>query len=118
MLEDAIDVMAQTKRPTKNTIHPEASIKRFKEMARAPKEKKKNRRWRFGFQDFLISRDSGPYSMVKDVGLQKANIIIGQLVGMVSLVRRELKKGLLTPKVLKVPSPLNAIAIERECDPH
>ncbi len=31
--------------------------------------------------------------------------------------RRELRKGLLTLKVPKVPTPLNAIAIERECDP-
>jgi hypothetical protein len=67
--EDAMDVMAQTKRPAENTAHLDASVKRFKEMARAPKEKKKNRRWRFGFQDFPISRDSGPYSVVKDVGL-------------------------------------------------
>ncbi len=27
-----------------------------------------------------------------------------------------MRKGLSTPKVLKVPSPLNAIAVERECD--
>ncbi len=59
--EDAMDVMAQTKRSAIDTTHPDASVKRFKEMARAPKKTKKNRRWRFGFQDFLISRDSGPY---------------------------------------------------------
>ncbi len=35
-----MDVMAQTKRPMEDTTHPYASIKRFKEMARAPKEKK------------------------------------------------------------------------------
>jgi hypothetical protein len=29
----------------------------------------------------------------------------------------ELKKGLSTPKVQKVPTPLNAITIEFECDP-
>jgi len=77
--EDAMDVMAQTKQLTKDTTHPDTSVKRFKEMARAPKEKKKNRRQRFGFQDFLISRDSCPYSVVKDVGSQKVNITIGQL---------------------------------------
>jgi hypothetical protein len=86
-------------------------------MARAPKEKKKNQRRRFGFQDFPISRDSGPYSVVKDVGLLKVDITIGQLVMMVPLARRELRKGLSTPKVPKVPTPLNAIAAERECDP-
>jgi hypothetical protein len=75
--EDAMDVMAQTKRPAKNTTHLDTSIKRFKEMARAPKKKKKNRRRRFGFQNFPISKDSGPYSVVKDVGLQKADITIG-----------------------------------------
>jgi hypothetical protein len=75
--EDAMDVMAQTKRLVEDIIHLDASVKRFKEMAKAPKEKKKNRRRRFGFQDFPISRDSGPYSMVKDVGLQKTNITIG-----------------------------------------
>ncbi len=31
--------------------------------------------------------------------------------------RKELKKGLSTLKIPKVPSPLNAIAAERECDP-
>jgi hypothetical protein len=115
--EDAINVMAQTKQPVEGTSHPDASVKRFKEMARALKEKKRNRRWRFGFQDFLISRDSGPYSVVKDVGSQKADITIGQLVVMVSSAQRELRKGLSTPKVPKVPSPLNAIAAECECDP-
>jgi len=52
-------------------------------MAKAPKEKKKHRRRRFSFQDFPISRDSGLYSVVKDVGLQKPDITIGQLVAMV-----------------------------------
>jgi hypothetical protein len=47
--EDAINVMAQTKRSAEDITHPDASVKRFKEMARAPKEKKKNRRRRFGF---------------------------------------------------------------------
>jgi hypothetical protein len=36
---------------------------------------------------------------------------------MVLSARRELRKGLSTPKVPKVPTPLNAIAIEHECDP-
>jgi hypothetical protein len=38
---DAIDVMAQTKRPAEDTTHLDANIKRFKEMVRAPKEKKR-----------------------------------------------------------------------------
>jgi hypothetical protein len=71
---DAMDVMAQVKRPMEDTIHPDVNIKRFKEMVRASK---KNRRKRFGFQDFPISRDSGLYSVVKDVGSQKADITIG-----------------------------------------
>jgi hypothetical protein len=44
-----MDVMAQIKRPVEDTIHFDVSIKRFKEIAKAPKEKKKNRRRRFGF---------------------------------------------------------------------
>jgi len=40
--EDVMDVMAQTKQSAEDTIHPDANIKRFKEMAKAPKEKKKN----------------------------------------------------------------------------
>jgi hypothetical protein len=55
--------------------------------------------------------------MVKDVGSQKADITIGQLVVMVLSARKELRKGLSTPKVPKVPTPLNAIAAECECDP-
>jgi len=35
---------------------------------------------------------------------------------MVSSVRRELRKGLSTPKVLEIPTPLNAIVAECECD--
>jgi len=117
ILEDAMDVMAQTKQPAKNTTHPDANIKRFNEMAKAPKEKKKNQRQRFGFQDFPISKYFGLYSVVKDVGLQKADITIGPLVAMVSSARRELKKGLLAPKVPKAPTPLNVVTTERECDP-
>jgi len=74
--EDAMDVMAQTKRPVEDTTHLNISVKRFKEMAKAPKEKKKNRRRRFNFQDFPISRDFGLCLVVKDVGLQK-DITIG-----------------------------------------
>jgi len=114
--EDAMDVMAQIKRLAEDTIHPDASIKRFKEMAKALREKKKNRRRRFGFQDFPIFKDFGPYSVVKDVGLQKVDITIGLLVAMVSITQRVLRKGLSTPKVPKVPTPLNAITIEHECD--
>jgi len=115
--EDAMDVMAQTKRPMEDTTHPNANIKRFKEMPRTPKEKKKNRMRRFGFQNFLISRDFGPYSVVKDVRSQKVDIIIEQLMAMVPSAQRELRKKLSTPKVPKVPTPLNAIAAELECDP-
>ncbi len=32
------------------------------------------------------------------------------------LARRELRKGSSTPKVPKVPTPLNAITVKRECD--
>jgi hypothetical protein len=35
---------------------------------------------------------------------------------MVSSVQRELRKGLLTLKIPKVPTPLNAIVVEHECD--
>jgi len=40
--EDTMDVMPQTKRLAEDTTHPDANVKRFKEMAKAPKEKKKN----------------------------------------------------------------------------
>jgi hypothetical protein len=42
ILEDVMDVMAQAKRPMVDTTHHDASVKRFKEMTKAPKEKKKN----------------------------------------------------------------------------
>jgi len=35
---------------------------------------------------------------------------------MLPSIQRELRKGLSTPKVPKVPTPLNAIVVERECD--
>ncbi len=54
--------------------------------------------------------------MVKDLGSQKANITIGQLVPMVLSARRELRKGLSTSKIPKVPTPLNVKTIKHECD--
>ncbi len=39
--EDVMDVMAQTKRPVEDTTHLDANVKRFKEMATAPKKKKR-----------------------------------------------------------------------------
>jgi hypothetical protein len=39
-----MNVMAQTKQTMEDTIHFDTNIKKFKEMVRAPKEKKKNRR--------------------------------------------------------------------------
>jgi hypothetical protein len=77
ILEDVVDVMAQTKWLAKNTIHLNINVKRFKEMAKAPKNKKKSPKRRFGFQNFLISRDFGLYLVVKDVGSQNADITIG-----------------------------------------
>jgi hypothetical protein len=114
--KDAMDVMAQTKRPMEDTTHPDTNVKRFKEMARAAKEKKKNRRRRFGFQDFPISRDYSPYLVVKGCGIVESKHHHRTLVAMAPLARRELRKGLSTPKVPKVCTPLNAIAVERECD--
>jgi len=55
--------------------------------------------------------------VVKDVGTQKADITIRQLVAMVPSARKELRKGLSTPKVPKVHTPLNAITTECKCDP-
>jgi hypothetical protein len=74
--EDVVDVVAQTKQLMKDTTNLNISVKRFKEMARAPKEKKKSQKRRFEFQDFLISKDSNLHSMVKDVGSEKINITI------------------------------------------
>jgi hypothetical protein len=41
ILEDVVDVMAQTKWLLKDTTHINISVKRFKELTRAPKKKKK-----------------------------------------------------------------------------
>ncbi len=41
-------------------------------MAKAPKEKKKNRRRRFGFQDFPISRGFWPLFSGKGCGIAKS----------------------------------------------
>ncbi len=53
---------------------------------------------------------------MKDVGSQKVDITIGQLVAMVSSFQKEFRKGLSTPKIPKVPTTLNAITVEHECD--
>jgi hypothetical protein len=42
-----------------DTTHPHINIKKFKEMVKAPKQMKNNQKQRFGFQDFVISRDYG-----------------------------------------------------------
>jgi hypothetical protein len=42
ILEDVIDVMAQTKQLVEDIAHPNTGVKKFKEMVRAPKEKKKS----------------------------------------------------------------------------
>jgi hypothetical protein len=39
--ENVVDVMVQTKRSLEDTIHLDTNIKRFKEMTKAPKKKKK-----------------------------------------------------------------------------
>jgi hypothetical protein len=65
---DVVDVMAQIKWPVEDTTYLNANVNRFKEMARILKEKKKSWRWGFGFQDFPIFRNYGPYLVVKDVG--------------------------------------------------
>jgi hypothetical protein len=44
ILEDVIDVTTQTKRLVKDTTHLDICVKRFKEMAKAQKRRKKNRR--------------------------------------------------------------------------
>ncbi len=75
-LEDVVDVMAQTKQSMEDTTHFNISVKRFKEMTRAPKEKKKNQKQRFEFQDFPIFKDSNLHSMMKDVGSEKTDITI------------------------------------------
>jgi hypothetical protein len=72
--------------------------------------KKKKSKVKVCIPSFPISKYFGLYLMVKDVGSQKVNITIEQLVTMVLLTRRELRKGLSTLKVPKVPTPLNAIA--------
>jgi hypothetical protein len=100
-----------------DTTHLDASFKKFKEMVRAPKENKNSQRWKFRFQDVPISKYSSPYLVVKDVGSQKVDMTIGQLVAMVPSIQKELRNGLLAPKIPKVPTPLNVITIEHECDP-
>ncbi len=74
--KDLVNVMAQTNQSMEDIIHFNTSVKKFKEMARGPKEKKKNQKQRFEFQDFSISKDFNLHSMVKDVGSQKIEIII------------------------------------------
>jgi hypothetical protein len=41
IIEDVIDVMAQTKQSVENTTHLNVNVKKFKEMARTPKNKNK-----------------------------------------------------------------------------
>ena len=49
-------------------------------------------RVRLDHKDFVISQDQDKYSIVEDVGYQKANITIGQLVSMVPTLHHELHK--------------------------
>jgi hypothetical protein len=49
ILEDVVDVMAHIKQLVEDIGHHDVNVKRFKEMVKAPKEKKNSRRCRFGF---------------------------------------------------------------------
>jgi hypothetical protein len=82
-----------------------------------PEKKRKRIEGRGLDSKIFIFKNSSLYSMVKDVGSQKADITIGQLVVMVPSARRKLKKGLSTLKVLKLPTPLNVITTKCQCDP-
>jgi len=44
ILENVINVMAETKRSVEDTTHLDTNVKRFKEIVNAPKEKKNNQR--------------------------------------------------------------------------
>jgi hypothetical protein len=44
ILENVIDVMAQTKRSVEGTTHLDTNVKRFKKIVKALKEKKNSRR--------------------------------------------------------------------------
>lgn len=92
-LENMIDVIAQTKwLVIEEFIHFELNLEMFQNMARMLKMKKKWRQ-RFGFQDFPIFKNCDLYSIMKDVGFQKTNIMIVQWMTMVSSVLKELRKG-------------------------
>jgi hypothetical protein len=68
ILENVIDIMTQIKQLMEDITHFNVSVKKFKEMVKAPKKKKKSRRWRFRFQNFPMFKDFGPYLLVKGVG--------------------------------------------------
>jgi hypothetical protein len=52
--KDVMDVMAQTKRLVEDTTHLDVSVKRLKEMARAPKQKRKVEGKGFQFFKILV----------------------------------------------------------------
>jgi hypothetical protein len=91
-LENMIDINAQTKwLVIEKFTHFELNLDMFLNMARMLKKKKKWRQ-RFGFQDFPIFKKYDLYSIVKDVGFQKTNIMIVQWMIMASSVLKELRK--------------------------
>ncbi len=76
ILEDVVDVMAQIIRSVEDIIHYNRNIKRFQEMLKTPKKKKKVRGEGLDSKSFSISKNSGPYLVLKDVGSQKVHITI------------------------------------------
>ena len=56
------------------------------------------------------------YLILDDMGVKKADIIIGQLVAMIPSVRNELKKNLSAHKVPSIPQILSTITVQQEYD--
>ena len=66
---------------------------------------------RLGFRDFSISKNQYSFFILDDVGNNKVDITIEQVVINVSLVRKELRKNLSIHKVSSISQFFNIIVI-------
>ena len=91
-----MDVCIATKRNRKEKeAEEEKPSKRqdVKEKGESSKAQRRRKR-HLGVQDFSLSQDQKSYSIVKDMGTQRASITYGQLVALAPAMRRELRSGI------------------------
>lgn len=87
-----VDEDKETKRRSKGKEKMDERMEDEAETSKANRRRKRH----LGVQDFALAHGQEPYSVLKDLGNQNANITYGQLVALVPSLRRDLRSGINT----------------------